>query len=168
MVQDFLVIPRIQISIFFHLFQIEMAASFESLLTPGFQHCAEQIFSYLDLEDLKQCSLVSTKCNDIIFKQFSKDFHREIEDYRNDPNFHTRYPGWLQVFEYVEELGDFYKLCVFRKGVEDITNYAKLDERHWNAHWGRRFTYPAYEACENGNIEFVKILIDSPIGQVSH
>ena len=144
-----------------------MAVTFESLLTPGFQHCAEQIFSYLDHEDLIQCSLVSKKCNDIIFAQFSKDFHKEIEDYRNDPNFHNRYPGWLEVFEYVEQLGDFSKLCVFRNGAEAITHSAKLNEEEFNQ-LSNEFRYPAYEACECGEIEFIKILIDSPIGQISH
>ena len=108
-----------------------MSASFEMFLTPGLQHCALEILSYLSPEDLKNCSLVSKTCNDFIFKQHVSEFHNLIEKLRQNPRFSKRYPGWIEVFEYFENLGDYYKLCVFKEGTvsDDTSTMVKPDGR---------------------------------------
>ena len=42
----------------------KICANFETLLIPGLEHCAEEVFSYMKLDDLMNCSLVLKRYND--------------------------------------------------------------------------------------------------------
>ena len=143
----------------------KMTATFETLLKPGFQHCAEEIFSNLNPEDLKNCSLVSKRCNDIIFKQNLKsykdwvnlmkiDYERQVEEAQIDSYCIKPDSGWIEIFEYLEHLGECYKICavkeLFPTLVESRTVYPL------------RFHRPICNAIEENQFEFLKIILDSP------
>ena len=142
-----------------------MSGNFETLLNPGLEHCAEEIFSYLHPEDLKNCSLVSKRCNDIIFKQNLKsfqdwvnsmkvDYEKQVEEAQNDSYCVKPDSGWIEVFEYLEQVGEYYKMSVVKELFPTLVKSRTV--------YPLRFHQPICQAIEENRFEILKIILDSP------
>ena len=137
-----------------------MTATFETLLEPGFDYCAEEIFSNLNLEDLKSCSLVSKKCNDIIFRQNVKPFKSSIDKMKKEyqealESFGKACSCWIEVCEYFVNLRDFIKLSDFKEGF--------LKSNDGSMSHPNRCQDPIVEAILKNRIDFLKLLLESPV-----
>ena len=99
-------------------------------------------------EDLKNCAKVSEKCNEIIFDLKSGSFKNEVELLRNNERFHLLFPKWIEVYDYILNLGDYCKLEVFKYGMNEITTNPN------------EYTNAIRHAIEENNIEFYKNFIE--------
>ena len=135
---------------------------FEYLIeNPGFEHIVQNVFENLIAQDVASCRLVSKRWNNLILNNQhwwrlqlkymeTKKFLFEFDDTEigNEPLF-NRFPAWKIPHEH------FLK----NEGTKRLQEYVSLMWKYLN---DKKAHNPLLNAAMNGNIEFVRLLIDTP------
>ena len=152
----------------------------ELVCNPGHEHLAHEIFTYLNPEDLSNCSAVSNSWNKSVNESKSwwgcKLLHYatqvpfQIEDPESRPNFMEggppfldQFPDYEPVINYIARFESLQNIKLFLAFLKDYKELQRPYEAWGAAYKGDPTETPLHFAVINGRLDIVKILSRTPL-----